>query len=291
MTNNRFLSPAESEGQSGINKQLLKITLIRCDCGTQSRAAINEEVVSEYAERMSDGDKFPPVIVFFDGNEYYLADGFHRVCAASRNKLLEYECDVRMGTRSDALKFSLGANALHGLKRTNADKRRSVELALAEWPNLSDRAVADICAVTDWLVRDVRKALPQVRESRTCPQPESRVGKDGKQYRVKQTAVAVSEPQQAEADETPLQPATILEAQIETNEDELQEILSRPLAGIKEGVLYHLDVMRADMEMLVENTNGGTLEQDEILAVAVQMELVTKLLNGFAEQFGKPSQN
>ena len=65
----------------------------------------------------------------------------------------------------------------HGLKRTNADKRRSVELALAEWPNVSDRQIAEICAVGHDMVAGIRAG--QLAENASC-EPQPRVGKDGK---------------------------------------------------------------------------------------------------------------
>ena len=58
------------------------------------------------------------------------------------------------------------------------DKHRSVELALAEWPKLSDRELARICAVGHPFVGDVRKA--QV-ESDSTYQPQTRIGGDGKE--------------------------------------------------------------------------------------------------------------
>ena len=60
----------------------LLISQIRRDGGTQPRAAINQDTVNEYREDMKNGDKFPPVIVFYDGEIYWLADGFHRIEAA-----------------------------------------------------------------------------------------------------------------------------------------------------------------------------------------------------------------
>ena len=46
--------------------------------GTQARVATNDEAVSSYSESMMEGAEFPPVIVYFDGAKYWLADGFHR---------------------------------------------------------------------------------------------------------------------------------------------------------------------------------------------------------------------
>ena len=62
----------------------LPLSFIRCDGGTQPREAINDAVVSEYAERIAEGDSFPPVTVYYDGSDYWLADGFHRVAASMR---------------------------------------------------------------------------------------------------------------------------------------------------------------------------------------------------------------
>src|SRR5215207_11626412 len=103
--------------------QLLALKTIRTDGGTQPRAALNQDRVGEYADDMARGDEFPPVTVFYDGADYWLADGFHRYHArATRHP--DIEAEVRQGTRRDAILFSVGANASHGMRRTNEDKRR-----------------------------------------------------------------------------------------------------------------------------------------------------------------------
>src|SRR4051794_28372299 len=61
---------------------LLSIDRIRRAPRPQPRNHINHEVVERYRDAMEAGDAFPPVTVFFDGEEYWLADGWHRVCAA-----------------------------------------------------------------------------------------------------------------------------------------------------------------------------------------------------------------
>ncbi len=66
---------------------------------------------------MESGTKFPPVTVFHDGERNWLADGFHRVAASKRAGFLDIEVDLRQGSRRDAILFSLGANATHGLRR------------------------------------------------------------------------------------------------------------------------------------------------------------------------------
>ena len=56
----------------------LNWTAIRVNGGTQARLALASETIGEYADAMRRGDRFPPIIVFYDGADYWLADGFHR---------------------------------------------------------------------------------------------------------------------------------------------------------------------------------------------------------------------
>ena len=107
------------------------------------RVEIDEETVATYAESMQDGAKFPPIIVFCDGTEYFVGDGFHRIMAAARNKFKDIEADIRKGTRQDALWFALGANKTNGKRLERGDVRKAVEVALREWPNKSQQEIAE----------------------------------------------------------------------------------------------------------------------------------------------------
>lgn len=147
----------------------LSLDKIRTDGGTQPRAGLNEDVAQEYADAINGPNAwpFPPVVVFFDGDNYWLADGFHRIEAARRychrEKLapISIPCDIRQGTRRDAILYSVGANAEHGLRRTNADKRRAVLRLLqdAEWSQWSNREIARRCKVDEKTVRNLRNEL------------------------------------------------------------------------------------------------------------------------------------
>jgi hypothetical protein len=134
---------------------------IRTDGGTQPRAATDQATVTEYAADMTEGAKFPPVVVFTYKGEYWLADGFHRVLAARVIGSREIEADVRVGTQRDAMLFACGANAAHGMRRTAADKRRSVFRLLgdSEWSKWSDVKIAQQCNVSHDLVGDCRRSL------------------------------------------------------------------------------------------------------------------------------------
>jgi hypothetical protein len=61
----------------------------------------------------------------------------------------------------DAFLYSAGANKSHGLPRTNADKRRAVELLLAdeEWKGWADRAIGRHAGVHNDTVASARKRL------------------------------------------------------------------------------------------------------------------------------------
>ena len=136
----------------------LALQQIRTDGGTQPRQAIDADVVDDYGEAKRNGATFPPVTVFYDGSDYWLADGFHRVAAARQMGATGISADVRQGSRRDAILHSVGANADHGLRRTNADKRRAV-LALLhdkEWSQWSDREIARRCAVGHAFVSKLR---------------------------------------------------------------------------------------------------------------------------------------
>lgn len=134
---------------------------IRMDGGTQSRAQIDDAVVWSYMEELTDGIKFPPIVVFYDGAEYWLADGFHRVRAHINAGIKKIAADVRQGTQRDAILHSVGANATHGLQRTRADKQRAIETLLkdAEWGKWSDREIARQCNVHHETVAGYREGL------------------------------------------------------------------------------------------------------------------------------------
>jgi hypothetical protein len=177
----------------------LEIRLIRLDGGTQVREKLDETVVEEYAERMAAGDDFPPIMVIHDGEHYWLADGFHRLHAVKKREQPTIECRVFEGTRRDAILVAVKANSTHGLRRTNADKRRAVAVLLAdeEWSAKTNRWIAEVCGVGHQLVetvrRQIRKASPtsgRLDDSSNHPdeggvEESMRLGQDGRCYAVR----------------------------------------------------------------------------------------------------------
>jgi hypothetical protein len=117
--------------------------------------------MAEFVEAMLLGADFPPVTVFKDGSTYWLADGFHRVSAAKQAGLETIRTEVREGILRDAILFAVGCNDTHGLRRSNADKRKAVEMLLAdeEWATKSDRWIAEKCLVSPTFVGSMRASI------------------------------------------------------------------------------------------------------------------------------------
>jgi ParB-like chromosome segregation protein Spo0J len=139
--------------------QLVKLEKIRLDCGTQSRCSLSEPTINTYAEQMEDGAIFPPVHIIHDGNNYYLADGFHRFFANKKIGNKEIKADVINGTLTEAILYSKSANGLHGLPFTIEDKRKNVQEMLDhfEFSDWSDREIARRCCVSATFVGKMRK--------------------------------------------------------------------------------------------------------------------------------------
>lgn len=143
---------------------------IRTDGGTQGRDTLSQDVVEEYAEFVKDGADLPAVKVFFDGAHKWLADGFHRYFGYAKADRAAIPADVVAGTQRDAMIYSWSANAAHGLRRTNADKRKVVLAALAdsEFGSKSDREIAKLCGVSHNFVSTMRKPV-----EKPAPKPKT----------------------------------------------------------------------------------------------------------------------
>jgi hypothetical protein len=153
----------------------VRLDAIAFDAGTQIREAIDQAVVADYAEAMTDGARFPPVVLFHDGNQHYLADGFHRFMAAQRLQWRHIDALVNPGTKEDALWFALGANREHGMRMSGADKRHAIVLAYKAWSDKGTSEIAKQIGCSDRWVRMIRSEV-------TSELPEKTPGKDGKNY-------------------------------------------------------------------------------------------------------------
>jgi hypothetical protein len=147
----------------------IEISAIRIDGGTQARLKLDQDVVKEYAECMKDGDKFPPVTVFYDGSEYWLANGFHRYFATKSNGELEIECEVKQGTLDDAVLYAFSADGRQGLSRSAEDNRNIIIRMIQHpvWGKWSNAEIAKHVGVSKMTVGRVKASLEKDKPAPT----------------------------------------------------------------------------------------------------------------------------
>jgi hypothetical protein len=261
----------------------LSLDKIRTDAGTQSREKIDGNVIAEYADAMKNGAKFPQIVVYHDGAEYFLADGFHRYFAARKIGSPNLDCDVREGTLRDCILFSYGANPDHGLRRTIADKRKAVTGMVSdiEWQDWSDREIAKHCNVSPTLVATIRKELGAAKK-------ETKYSREGKEQTMR-PATKRDEPaevfDQAAIDKE-MQKAASDNLQKE-NEDLRDQLTIAQSASsddaIKEKAASIITDLRAQIRMLEVElramTNSRDQFQSENIQLMKQVAMLQKKLN------------
>jgi transposase-like protein len=212
----------------------LPIAEIRLDGGTQPRTALDFTAIDDYAEAMAAGVKFPPVVVFHDGEHYWLADGFHRLKAAFASGFDTIDCELPQGTLEDAQWYSFSANKTNGLRRTNEDKQRAVKSALLHprAAEMSNSAIARHVGVDEATVRNWRTRLAASSE---IPKIDTRtVSRQGSTYQQRTTQIGRRRAKPSEPARSSQSPDNLLRAVAELADCEAdsagfaREILARP---------------------------------------------------------------
>lgn len=233
----------------------IDLRAIELDTSIQCRAAIDTATVNEYAERMAAGDRFPPIDVYGTKGKCWIGDGWHRVLAAREKAAESIAANLYPGGRVDALKAALSANAVHGQRRTNADKQRCVEIALREFPKLTDPAIGELCGVD-------HKTVAAQRPTLGTSQPESRTGRDGKQYPARREPKAPAElaPKPAPATSMPRDPSQTGPTVADIPDKEESELVSSHLAELKR---HWKHASRADRRAFLQWLNRKNQNQTE----------------------------
>lgn len=165
---------------------MLALYKIRIDGNTQARIKLNQDVVNEYAEHLKDGDKFPPMVVYHDGADYWLADGFHRYFAYKLNKETMVEVETIAGTVEDAQEYSFSANqgSKRGLSNSPEDNRNIIirMLQSPRWSVWSSDTIAKHVGVSLSTVKRVKSSL-ELPEQETVTYM-----KNGKEVKAKKRA-------------------------------------------------------------------------------------------------------
>lgn len=168
---------------------LRKLDLKKLDTSIQTRSEIRAGAIAEYATLIKEQREqrrptgFPAPIVYEVGNRLLLASGHHRVKAHLLAGVTELECEVRQGDELDVIKTGVAENSKQGERLTRADRQHTMTLVLQRHGNLSNRALAEICDVSEGTIRNWRDSLPGAQTT------QERIGRDGKSY-----PAAVSQP-------------------------------------------------------------------------------------------------
>jgi hypothetical protein len=136
----------------------LSVDVINISGGTQSRLKIDQNYVEEIYEKMKEEVEYDAVTIFFDGKEYWLADGFHRYHATRKLGKASIKCKITNGLLRDAILYSKSANNQHGLPPTLQDKLNNAKELCDdfEWSGFSNRQIGRICDVSHVTVAKLR---------------------------------------------------------------------------------------------------------------------------------------
>lgn len=152
-----------------------EVLLAELDCspaaGVRADRPELAAAVAEYAAaNLTDPDCLPAIDLFAGPRARYVGDGRTRVQALTANRRERIKARVRTyPTDAEALaaarRHAFGANATHGLPRTDDDKHRAVRLYLLTPGNAdgSDYEAVKACRVNKVVVKKVRTKLTKER--------------------------------------------------------------------------------------------------------------------------------
>jgi hypothetical protein len=171
--------------------ETIKLKDINRDPRLQLRVkGLDKHHVAELADALKTGKKLGAIKACRKGKKVFPFDGWHRIAAHEEAGRDEIEATIQDGDLDHAALLAAGSNSTHGLKRTNDDKRASVQSVLThpagkEW---SDARIADHVGVSHPFVASMRSQLVTVTgcddETQQNTVPVTRVGRDGKKRTV-----------------------------------------------------------------------------------------------------------
>lgn len=260
--------------------RVVKLDEIRIDGGTQGRVVIDQSTVYKYKEDMEEGDKFPPLSTVYDGTTFWLVDGFHRYHAYRLLGQREVEVQWKPGTQQEAQVLSFGQNARHGLPRTNADKRKVVEEAIAHvaLKDATDAEIARVCAVSKPFVASVRnpeaKAKQQAAREKSAAKASNQITPEAPSNQITATAPSnqITDHGPDEAEIRAAEAAQQADIEAMTKIIEADEPAKEAFAEVK-----RLNILVANLEQRIK---GLMAEKNEAVKMVKDLQKQLKKLKG-----------
>ena len=154
----------------------VEIADLNLDAAINARVEINQAVVEEYKDLFRDKEEtmlqvpdvpkvnpLNPCVLRAKTGGFYILDGWHRVLAAKALGLDKIVVTLYGGDRTYTLEearvLSATVNTAHGLRRSDADKRKAVTILLTDEPGRTNDATARLAGVSPSLVAAVRREM------------------------------------------------------------------------------------------------------------------------------------
>jgi len=178
------------------NIQRLSLRAITVDPELQSRVETDIEHCRFLSGELEICGELKPILVYFDGKKYWLANGFHRFTVYKKAGRDAINAIIVQGTRRDAMIESCKVNDDASKGKTKEDKEKSVKMLLSdpEWFGRSDKTIGVHCGIGGITVRryrleycqNARLELPETTsrsDGRVVPYTNSRKTKDKTPYK------------------------------------------------------------------------------------------------------------
>jgi len=137
--------------------------------------SLDAKTIFEYEQIIHTVGHMDPLVIFRRGEKYTLASGWHRFAAYENCGKPTAPCEIRDGDDSEVLACAIRSNAKHGLRMTQADKRRAGDLAVTDpvLGQLSDAKIAHMLGVSTSFINICRRGIkPEAKAPREKKKPD-----------------------------------------------------------------------------------------------------------------------
>lgn len=136
------------------DKLLLDLIKIHTEDSIKPRLKLDQRWIEALATAIRQDRKLPPVVCFYDGNYYWLADGFDFLEAAKLAEQKTILADIRQGSLQDAISYSKSGSRRNQEKQQVVDRFLDLLESMGEeekkyWSN---KEIGAYCAVSNTYV-------------------------------------------------------------------------------------------------------------------------------------------